>query len=359
MRVRPLAHCEKSAKGSPGIGLSPGNQGPRSCVRPLARSGKSAKGPTRLNILQLNLDGLSTKKLELKNVLSKHNIHVALLQETKLGKDPEDAKITGYTEYLCECSGCQGVMTLLRNDIEGDVFNHTLEDIDVQTAEIEISKTKYNIHNVYCPPGSRGDLPFDNSNYNRTIIAGDFNAHAPSLGYQDYNPRGREVEELCTSSNLFVTQDEEKAPTLLHKRHKTLSRPDLSLVSADILDKTTVSVLNDMGSDHRPLVISIERFCEKPKKRTTLWNFQKADWRTYKNLTNEEMGKIKTDDPIEDVYKSLCSAILGAAKKTIPRGNRKKYSPYWTDELETAVKDRQEARKKVEKNPNDENKTAY
>ena len=85
------------------------------------------------------------------------------------------------------------------------------------------------------------------------IIAGDLNAHMPSLGYSDYNFRGREVEDLFNSSNLILEQDMNSPPTLLHKRHLTWSRPDLTLISADVYKQTTVSVEETIGSDHSPI----------------------------------------------------------------------------------------------------------
>ena len=45
--------------------------------------------------------------------------------------------------------------------------------------------------------------------------------------------------------------------------------------------------------------------------------------------------------------------------KTIPRGKRKDYVPYWTAELETLHKNLSEARTKVVKTPNDTNTIAH
>merc|ERR1712228_349721 len=96
------------------------------------------------------------------------------------------------------------------------------------------------IFNIYCPPKSTTSIPLEDTTYKKCIIAGDFNAHTPSLGYNDYNKRGKEIEELCNSSNLILEQDMESQPTLLHKVHKTTSRPDLAFISADIYEDTTV-----------------------------------------------------------------------------------------------------------------------
>ena len=55
----------------------------------------------------------------------------------------------------------------------------------------------------------------------------------------------------------------------------------------------------------------------------------------------------------------MCSVILETAKRTIPRGSRKKFRPHWSKELQEAVAQRREARKKAEGEPSKENKTNY
>ena len=49
------------------------------------KSGQDQKF-SNLNILQFNLGGFSKKKTEIEHFLDKHNIHVALFQETQKGK---------------------------------------------------------------------------------------------------------------------------------------------------------------------------------------------------------------------------------------------------------------------------------
>ena len=50
---------------------------------------------------------------------------------------------------------------------------------------------------------------------------------------------------------------------------------------------------------------------------------------------------------------------MNAAKTTIPKGNVKKFRPYWTKDLESAVLDRRRARKIAEKEPTPTNRNNY
>ena len=55
----------------------------------------------------------------------------------------------------------------------------------------------------------------------------------------------------------------------------------------------------------------------------------------------------------------VTKAILDAAAKSIPRGCRKDFKPFWTPEIQDAVDRRSKARKAVEENPTDETKMNY
>ena len=77
-------------------------------------------------------------------MLDDYNIHVALLQETLLPK--HNINTPGYTPTKCECTNCQGIMTLVRNDVQAEVKNTPIEDIDVQKIDVWLDKKKvYNL----------------------------------------------------------------------------------------------------------------------------------------------------------------------------------------------------------------------
>ena len=62
---------------------------------------------------------------------------------------------------------------------------------------------------------------------------------------------------------------------------------------------------------------------------------------------------------MDSICKEVNSAIIKAASLTIPKGCRKKYSPFWNDNLETAVQAKEKARQKLENDPSVPNKIAY
>ena len=314
------------------------------------------------NILQVNVCGLQPRSTELTKMLSDNNIHIALIQETILPRH-RNITVSGYTKYPCQCqNSCQGIMTLVRNDTEAKVTNlETSSDVDIQKIITwdQNKKKKLTLFNTYWPPGSKNDLPFQESSYTRTIIAGDLNAHSPTWGYSNLDGKGKQVEALCNGSNMVLMQNSQSEATLLHRRTGTMSRPDLTMISADIADNCKVSVLEDIGSDHKPILTSLKYPKKKKQRRKPLWNYRKANWTKYKSLTDNSLAELDMNADLEKMYSGITKAILTAAKKAIPRGNRKRYSPFWNAEVEAAVKDRRKARGEVEKDPTRANKTHY
>ena len=306
-------------------------QGSRTPVQASAGCDKFAKMAT-LNILQLNIAGLQNKTTELEKLLHDNGIHVVLLQETIL-PSREISTPAGYTTYPCKCGNCQGIMTLIRTDIQGTVYNCPIDDIDIQEISVWFGNEKFNIYNVYCPPLSKVDFSLRESVFSKTIVAGDFNAHLPALGYDNFNHRGYNIEDILNSSNLYLHQDLTTEPTLLHRRHCTSSRPDLTITSSDICERTSIKVLEGIGSDHKPIQTEIttrQRTSKLKKGRKCLWNFRKANWNKFKDQTDEKFSEIPAGKSIEETYSLITSAILESAKSSIPKGNRKRYSPFWT-----------------------------
>ena len=314
----------------------------------------------KFNILQVNISGIQNKTDELLKLLKENDVRIALIQETIL---PSHSEIStpGYSQHRCDCHKCQGIMTLIRLDTQAEVVKHPAGDLDLQNITVWLGKVKFTIYNVYWPNHSFKEFPLKETTYKRTILAGDFNAHTPSLGYPVYNQRGREVEDLCNSSNLILQQDMHSKPTLLHRRHLTASRPDLTILSADLLENTTVRVLDDIGSDHLPILTSIQKeFKLKPKIRRTFWNFKKASWNDFSAATDAGMGLVDIDnDSLDKVSSDICKVILDAAKTNIPNGSVKKFRPYWTKDLEKTVLERRRAREKAKKEPTAANRNNY
>ena len=343
------------------IGRRVDKQGSRHTVRNQAVCSEKLVSGTRtqkLNILQLNICGIKNKKTELANLLHSKQIHVALIQES-LHKDI-DLHITGYTPYPCKCTDCRGIVTYIRNDQHGETENLTQSALDLQRTTLWHNKKKFTLYNVYNPPPNACNLDiFSEPEYQHTILAGDFNGHSTQWGYARANKTGSSIEELCGSTNLVVLQDENSTPTLLHRAHNTLSRPDLTILSADLFNKQKTEVLDGIGSDHRPILTTIDNGTARSFPRKTRWNFKKANWELFKTTSDQLLQDIEEILNVDSLNDKLTSAILEAAISSIPKGCQKKYKPFWNAEIQEAVSSRESARTELEENASAQSKTTY
>ena len=89
------------------------------------------------------------------------------------------------------------------------------------------------------------------------------------------------------------------------------------------------------------------------------WNYKRAKWEEFSRLTDTYTKSVKTEDQnINRLADSFSRAILKAASATIPRGARKNYRPYWTEELQELEEQVEEARQMAEASSTVENNVA-
>ena len=211
--------------------------------------------------------------------------------------------------------------------------------------------------NVYAPPirssptDGRTDFfsPSILSSKNLFIL-GDFNCHHPLWDSRGTSyPRREEVFDWVIFSDLLPLNDPD-TPTLLHR-----SSPDISFASSSLALSCSWEVLQDLGSDHLPILLSVPLSpVFRPNERSPSFNFQKA----------------RSDDfdshcPSAEEYSSLSSAAalftslaLNAAKSPIPFGRIKRHGKaWWSAEVEGAVSERRKAFAAAHRS--DEDRQAY
>ena len=321
---------------------------------------KERKKLEDFKVIQANVAGIGTKKKEYEKLMHDNQVHLALLQETMHRNT--NIHITGYTAYACKCNNCRGIITYVRNDVTCEVkdLSSASQPTDIHQITAWYGNNKLQFFNIYSPPGKPFNFPDTRVTFNKTILTGDFNGHSPLWGYEDTNDTGRRIEELCSSTNLILLQDENSPKTLLHKVHGTLHRPDLTLVSADLEHQTSEELLRDTSSDHRPILIKISILKRRKKNKKTRWNFKKANWTRYKEESEKQFEEISVEEMDVELLNNAFSTIcLKASTLSIPRGFTPNFRPFWNEKLEKATKDRHNARLNYENNPTPENRRNY
>ena len=198
------------------------------------------------------------------------------------------------------------------------------------------------------------------SSRNRFIL-GDFHCHHPlwdSKGTSD--PRGEEVFDWVISYDLLPLNDPD-TPTLLHRYSGSRSSPDISFAPSTLPFSCSWEVLQDLGSDHLPILLSIPLSpVFRPNERPPSFNFQKARWDGFASYFDSHCPSAK-----EYSFLSLSSAAalftslaMNAAKSSIPFGRIKRPpKAWWYAEVEQAVGERRKAFATAHRS--DEDRQAY
>ena len=223
--------------------------------------------------------------------------------------------------------------------------------------------------NVYAPPIRSSPTDGRTDSFSPSIfpssrnlfILGDFNCHHPlwdSRGTSD--PRGEEVFDWVISSDLLPLNDPD-TPTLLHRSSGSRSSPDISFAPSTLAFSCSWEVLQDLGSDHLPILLSIPLSpVFHPNERPPSFNFQKARWDDFASYFDSHC-------PTAEQYSSLSlssaaalftSLALNAAKSSIPFGRIKRHpKAWWSAEVEEAVGERRRAFATAHRS--DEDRQAY
>lgn len=196
----------------------------------------------------------------------------------------------------------------------------------------------------------------------KVIWGGDFNAQSTLWGNSNNN-NGMVIEEIMDNNNLVCLND--GSGTRYNSRTGTESAIDLTLVSDTLAGVCTWEVIRDttVGSDHYPIKIEVGVSLEEyGTGGVWKWNFNNADWEKFRNISEQEMGKIDINEGVEKLNEAICKAILEAANKSIQKkGGRagRKIVPWWTKACDKAIKDRNKAFKHLKRNHNFQNLIEY
>ena len=312
-----------------------------------------------LKIVHWNAEGVWGKKEALRYQLHKQQIDVACLQETHL-KETHRFSIRGFQTFRKDrTSGPKGgILILVRNDL-------AVTELDVQQGDqTEIQGIKITgesntiIYNCYCPPAKKLDLEKMEILPERCVVLGDFNSRSPSWGYPDLDGRGEEVENWQVQNGLLLLNHPDDSHTFYSRRWHTTTTPDLGFATDDIAKRTTRTVQDQLaGSDHRPILLEVSLRTERVQAYfPPRWNFKRAKWSKFSHLLDTRVaGIMAKSNQIDRTVKQFVKEMEEAAKQSIPRGSRKNYIPYWSEEIQALHEEVTAARTEAEKHPTTEN----
>jgi len=313
---------------------------------------------------QWNAEGLRKKKPELQEFLRAKKVDIICIQETHL-TDAHRFSVRGYELFRHDRTNRPkgGIATLVRNNIPAMEVARSTGDTEFLAVKLILDKREITVVNVYSPPDKELRLHTLPSADQNLLVIGDFNAHSPSWGYQDLNSRGEETEDWMIDNSLILINKPDDKPTCLSRAWKTQSTPDIAAATDDIQKICERSVENQLGgSDHLPILLTVflDEHNAKPQKKPS-WNYKKADWTAFAALSDNicKESKLDSSENINKKVQCITECILQAAKKSIPRGNRKNYKPYWSEKLQNLHHKLTTTRSEMADSPTPENTNAY
>lgn len=291
-----------------------------------------------LKILYNNISSINGKEQELQLLVNEIQPHVVCLQETRSAKT---LKLNGYTEAgsinpTKRQNGIRGSKILVKENITFSKMSiDQKENSEVLGVEIILPAQKpVRIIGVYlsprnnaCTQTKRAELLHGLLSHLRTnsptFLVGDFNARLDIPHHTFTNKLGDELTELSNQGYIEIHLPGEF--TRYDPAGRDPSVLDFAISAPNHMGMVNdTKVLNDIGSDHRPVltqllvgdITSKEIITPKP-------NFDEADWLKYQHVTERLMPGAppiqETADGIDNAAAFIAELITKADSESIPR----------------------------------------
>ena len=240
-----------------------------------------------LKIGHWNTNGLRERYRELVDFILEYDIDVMLVNETKF-LQKNTCKMTGY-RCLRKDRGNNiaggGKLILVKESI-------SCVEIDLKTVNIESLRLKLSngliIFSNHLPKLiNTADLSRLFQAGNRVIVMGDSNSKHPDWNCTRSNQSGKLLLAYM-SKNPFAMIVPDK-----HTHHPySLNLPstiDLALVK-NICNCESLEVLNELDSDHSPLILGLRSSQYKDESSEPFYNYKEANWRGFREYIDSKLS---------------------------------------------------------------------
>ena len=314
------------------------------------------------SVLFWNAGGMSqSKKIMIQKILCKQDIDLFIVAESNIDREREKFyKFKNYNVNILQKHRqiASGLLVGIKQNLNGkfEIVKemNTNDYSEIIKATVWKCNNKFKVYGIYSPPNNN-NLNLDLlENDKKTIIIGDLNGHSPRWGYSNVNKVGKIIEDYLDANTMNILYNNEDPNTFIHYNGQS-TNPDIAIVSTDIENNTTKSVIEDSGSGHRAIITKTSfkhQSGKENKKLKRKWNFKKADRRKYKTETNQRFKNINLEENTNKIVKQLNEVIIQAAKLSVPRGKTRKYKPFWNAQLAQLKLKRDKIREKAERTAN-------
>ena len=295
------------------IGCIHSNPGPRQPPPPPPR------------IVSWNCNGLGNSATELNDFLSRYNVLVACIQETKLSQGSRLPSFPGFASVRQDrVGGGGGLVTLVHHSVNFSQVASPINDGASESLIVKVTFAGNDLHiaNVYVPPASSTNLP---PNFNvsfaplfalaDTIVLGDVNCHNEEWSRGVSDTRGDRLAAEIDSHN-FVVLNNPDIPT----RPCSDTSPDVALVPTPWALSFDWIASTALNSDHLPVSLIITDEVSPPRGGRTYTNFRKAKWDEFKRETETHFAHLPLPSSCSTGEKEWRRVMQKCSARHIPAG---------------------------------------
>lgn len=261
--------------------------------------------PSSLKIVNWNGRSVQNKHLEFFDFAQRQSIDVAVITETWL--QPNINFI--HPNYYCvrhdrpsctEAGRGGGVLIAVRKGIQFHQQNISTKTIEAAEITIPSGDNYISIIAAYFPGGRRcadwsqfrRDIRDMVARDNPFFVVGDFNARNRLWNCENNNRAGNILLQEAACSGFTILFPD--SPTFLPSGRGKPSTLDLVL-SNNIIDMSKPIVVNDLSSDHLPVIFDIKPTTAATSPTNTVSCYARANWVTFQRAVN---AKLDPTDPL-------------------------------------------------------------
>ena len=316
-----------------------------------------------LEIISWNSRSLYANLSEFKIFLYCNKPHIVCICESwlKSSHEPSFINYTSYFNHRINKSG-GGTAILVRNDIcaqAKDLNQYPNGGLEIQSITVFANK-RIDIINIYNPSKSitKDEFIFYFKQiYHNGVVVGDFNGHHKMWDSRSTpNKTGHSLVDCLVELNNFELLTPLNFPTYLNVHNNLTSTLDLLFVSPSLCSGAQISLERPLGSDHRPIRLSLPvgpTFRERERRQ--LWKVKEVNWSAWRTA----LTPVRYEGIVDVDYANLISSMTKACEITMKRSskiiNLKYATPWWTDECKQIVNGKNRASKVLRRCPTPEN----
>lgn len=310
-----------------------------------------------LKIMTANVNSIRKRLTELNYMINEHKPDVICLQETKMKKK---LKIAGYKDVHStppgeNNSGARGSKILVAEKINSEKIDMQAlltKGLELTSAELYLSgQPTVRIVNMYVSPSVQkpekqkdilNKLKTASKSAPLTVVTGDGNAKLDIPLHESTNRFGDLLDEERINGEIVALVPDEY--TRYDPAGRNPSVLDIALVQpqhSNIVSK--MQVLDSIGSDHRPVLMTLRVAVPKQTRVTEMSNLDKADWRAHRSVMDMKLDSAPAEiepnkQSIDTAIDYFTEAMQETDRETIPRlvikeSDEETLPPYIVDKI--------------------------